>query len=75
MRWAMMMTTMVIKTPVPYRHLMQVIAQEDFIKFSHCESSRTYIILEWILGKWGGRRWTGCIWLRMGTSGGFLCTW
>jgi hypothetical protein len=27
-----------------YRHLMQLIAQEDFIKFSHHKSSRTCII-------------------------------
>jgi hypothetical protein len=27
------------------------------------------IILECILGKQGGRVWTGCIWLRIGTSG------
>jgi hypothetical protein len=26
------------------------------------------IILEWILGKWGERLWTGFIWLRIGTS-------
>jgi hypothetical protein len=30
------------------------------------------IILQWILGKYGGKVWTGCIWLRLGTSGGFL---
>jgi hypothetical protein len=30
------------------------------------------IILEWILGKKGGKLWTGCIWLRIGTSGGLL---
>jgi len=30
------------------------------------------IILEWILGKVGGRVWTGCILLRTGTSGGPL---
>jgi hypothetical protein len=24
------------------------------------------IILEWILGKYGGKAWTGCIWLRIG---------
>jgi hypothetical protein len=29
------------------------------------------IILEWIL-KLVGRAWTGCIWLRIGTSGGLL---
>jgi hypothetical protein len=28
------------------------------------------IILEWILGEWGGKVWIGCIWLRIGTSGG-----
>jgi len=26
------------------------------------------IILKWILGKQGGKVWTGCIWLRIGTS-------
>jgi len=26
------------------------------------------IILEWILGKYGGRVWTGLIWLRIGAS-------
>jgi hypothetical protein len=26
------------------------------------------IILEWITGKQGGKVWTGCIWLRTGTS-------
>jgi hypothetical protein len=31
------------------------------------------IILQWILGKWCGRVWTGFIWLRIGTSGGLLC--
>jgi len=30
------------------------------------------IILEWILGKLGGRVWTGFIWLRIGISGGLL---
>jgi len=30
------------------------------------------IILERILGKYGGKVWTGCIWLRIGTSGGLL---
>jgi hypothetical protein len=30
------------------------------------------IILEWILGKYVGKVWTGCIWLRIGTSGGLL---
>jgi hypothetical protein len=28
------------------------------------------VIVEWILGKQRGRMWTGCIWLRIGTSGG-----
>jgi len=32
------------------------------------------IILEWILGKQGGRMRTGCIWLRIRTSGGMLWT-
>jgi len=26
------------------------------------------IILEWISGKWYGKVWTGCIWLRTGSS-------
>jgi hypothetical protein len=30
------------------------------------------IISEWILGKWGGKVWSRCIWLRIGTSGGLL---
>jgi len=30
------------------------------------------IILEWILGKHGGKMLTGCIWIRIGTSGGLL---
>jgi len=25
-----------------------------------------------IIGKYGGMVWTGCIWLRVGTSGGLL---
>jgi hypothetical protein len=32
------------------------------------------IILEWILGKYGGKVWTGFIWLRIGTNGRFFCT-
>jgi len=32
------------------------------------------IILEWILGKWGGKVWTGFVWLRIGTNGGLLWT-
>jgi hypothetical protein len=30
------------------------------------------IILEWIVGKQGGKVWTGCIWLRIRTSDGLL---
>jgi hypothetical protein len=30
------------------------------------------IILEWIVGKYGGKMWIGCMWLRIGTSGEFL---
>jgi len=26
------------------------------------------IILEWILEKLGGKLWTGCLWLRIGSS-------
>jgi hypothetical protein len=29
-------------------------------------------IPERLLGKYGGKVWTGCIWLRIGTSGGLL---
>jgi len=32
------------------------------------------IILERIWGKWGEKAWTGCIWLRIATSGGLLWT-
>jgi hypothetical protein len=32
------------------------------------------IILEWILGKYGGKLWSGFIYLRIGTSGGVLWT-
>jgi len=28
------------------------------------------LILYWILGKQVGKLWTGCIWLRVGASGG-----
>jgi hypothetical protein len=28
------------------------------------------IILNWILRKEGGKLWTGCIWLRIGSIGG-----
>jgi hypothetical protein len=40
----------------------------------HLEDLGVYgkIILEWILGKYGGEVWTGCIWLRIGTSGRIL---
>jgi hypothetical protein len=30
------------------------------------------IILELILGKYGGEVWTGVMWIRIGTSGGLL---
>jgi hypothetical protein len=30
------------------------------------------ITLEWILVRYDGMVWTGLIWLRIGTSGGFL---
>jgi hypothetical protein len=29
------------------------------------------IVLEWILGKYSGKVWTGFVWLRIGTSGSF----
>jgi hypothetical protein len=45
-----------------------------FRGMDHSEDIRIdgMIILEWILGKWGERAWTGCIWLKTGTSGGLL---
>ena len=30
------------------------------------------IILRWIFRKWEGMAWTGSIWLKTGTGGGFL---
>jgi hypothetical protein len=30
------------------------------------------IILEWILWKYSGKMWIGCIWPRIGTSGVFV---
>jgi hypothetical protein len=30
------------------------------------------IILQWMLERWGGEVWTGCIWLTVGTNGGLL---
>jgi hypothetical protein len=30
------------------------------------------IILKWIVERWDGMIWTRLIWLRAGTSGGFL---
>jgi hypothetical protein len=30
------------------------------------------VILQWILGKYDWRLWTGSIWMRTGTSGGLL---
>jgi hypothetical protein len=38
----MMMTEMVFKTLVQYEHLTRLITREDYIKFSHRESSKTY---------------------------------
>jgi hypothetical protein len=32
------------------------------------------IKLEWILGKWSGKVWTGFIWIWIETSGGLLWT-
>jgi len=40
----MMMTDMILETSVSYRHLTWLIAQEDFIEFSHRESSTSYIL-------------------------------
>jgi len=30
------------------------------------------IILKWMCKEWGGETWTGLVWLRIGTGGGFL---
>jgi len=30
------------------------------------------IMLEWILDKYSGKLWTGCIWFRIGTHGRLL---
>jgi hypothetical protein len=30
------------------------------------------VILEWILGEYCGKVWTGCVWLRIWTSGRLL---
>jgi hypothetical protein len=40
----------------------------------HLEDPDVYekTISEWTLGKYGGRVWTGCIWLRIETSGKLL---
>jgi len=32
------------------------------------------IILGWVLGKYSEKLWTGCMWHRIGTSGGLLWT-
>jgi hypothetical protein len=32
------------------------------------------IKLEWVLGKWDGKLWSGCIWLRIRTSDWILRT-
>jgi len=45
----MMMIEMVLKTLVQCRHLTWLIAQEDFIEFSHHESLRTYTVNVWLV--------------------------
>jgi len=40
----MMMTEMDIETSVYYVHLTRLIAWEDFIKFTRCESTKTYMM-------------------------------
>jgi hypothetical protein len=37
---------------------------------SKCLGVEGKTILERILGKYGGKLWSGCIWLRIGTSSG-----
>jgi len=36
-----------------------------------CSEDPGKIMLKWILGKKGGKVWTGCSWLRTGTTGSF----
>jgi len=47
---------------------------ENWNKKDHSEDDGIdgRVILEWILGKEGGKLWTGFIWLRIEASGGLL---
>jgi hypothetical protein len=51
-----------------------ILRLEDLKERDHLEDVGVdrRIILEWILGKQGGKVWTGFIWIRIGTSGGLL---
>jgi len=57
------------------RDKMHTICWQKILKGrDHSEEVDEYgrIRIDWILGKYCGKLWTGCIWLRSGTSGGFL---
>jgi hypothetical protein len=47
---------------------------ERFCNKDHCKDLGIdeRILLEWFLGNYGGKLWTGCLWLRIETSGGLL---
>jgi hypothetical protein len=47
--------------------------RDDHTKFVQEDLDAVWkIILKWILGKYFGKVWIGCIWLTIGTSGGPL---
>jgi hypothetical protein len=54
--------------------MQTIIRLENLKRSDHLEYVRVdgKIILKWILGEWGGKVWTGCIWLRIRTIGGLL---
>jgi len=42
------------------------------IDTSEDQSAEGRVILNWIFKMWNGVAWTGLLWLRIGTVGGFL---
>jgi hypothetical protein len=55
------------------RNAYKILVREPEGKISLGRPRRRWrIILEWMLRKQGGKVWTGCIWLRTGTSEGLL---